>query len=229
MKMKRRLALALLGLGMLSFALYGCGLSNYERYELGVPFEWQARPDYCVPASVLMWRLYDGLPRISQTTIYNWLGGRPCLATDVPPAVNHFTNTFDAYLDIEFSPSALEMEQLVARQITAEAAGSPVIAIVGPARDHVGVINGGKYRREGSNYVWEFLFFHDPARGEGLYYTSSQWLSEFCDAGFGHCGQILSFNATTAWQTYYDEYKNFLFIYGGGSSCKPSDCGPYEY
>ena len=229
MKVKRRYVPTFLGLIMLSLALSGCNLSLYERYELGVPFEWQEQSDYCVPASVLMWRLFDGLPRVSQSSIYNWLGGRPCNALDVPSAVNHFTNTFDAYLDIEFSPSSDERDQLVARQIVAEDRGTPVIAIVGPARNHVGVIDGGKYKKQqGSYYVWEFLFFHDPARGEGLYYTSSDWMEEFCGGGFSHCGQILSNNAITGWTNYYATYRNSIFLYGGDGNPCIGSCGPYE-
>ncbi len=229
MTTKRRPILALLGLAILNLALSGCGLSLYERYELGVPYVSQGPDDYCVPASVLMWRLYDGLSPVSQTTIYNWLGGHACLATDVPPAVNHFTNTFDSYLDIVFNPSDLDKDELIARQIVAEDQATPVIALVGPQRNHVGVINGGKYKKQGSYYVWEFLFFHDPGEGEGLNYSSSSWLQFFCDAGYSHCAQILSANATSGWQNYYATYKNSLWLYGGGEPCTPSVCGPYEY
>jgi hypothetical protein len=228
MEMIRRHGLSLLGLAMLGVAFSGCGLSPYERYELGVPYRPQDQFNYCVPASVLMWRLYDGLPSVSQASIFNWIGGPPCYPDDVPVAVNHFTNTFDTYLDIVDNPSGLDVEQLVARQITAEDQGTPVIAIVGPQRNHVGVINGGKYKKQGQYYVWEFLFFHDPADGEGLEYSSSHWLQFFCDGGFPFCGQILSSAATTGWQNYHAYYKNWIMLYGGGGVCLPRDCGPYE-
>jgi hypothetical protein len=176
-----------------------------------------------------MWRLYDGLPAVSQTTIYNWLGGHACNPTDVPSAVNHFTNTFDTYLDVVFSPSQLEREELVARQITSEDRLSPVIAIVGSARNHVGVINGGSYTRQGSYYEWEFLYFHDPKPfGQNSYYTARQWMDFFCRTGYSYCGQILSVNASSGWQNYYASYGSNILLYGGGESCLPRDCGPYE-
>jgi hypothetical protein len=111
-----------------STLLAGCRLGSYEDYQLGVPYRQQEQYNYCVPASVLMWRLYDGLPAVSQTTIYNWLGGQACNPTGVPSALSHFTNTFDTYLDVVFSPSQLDREELVARQITAEDGRTPVIA-----------------------------------------------------------------------------------------------------
>jgi hypothetical protein len=212
-----------------STLLSGCRLGSYEDYRLGVPYRQQEQDDYCVPASVLMWRLYDGLPAVSQTTIYNWLGGQACNPTDVPSAVSYFTNTFDTYLDIVFSPSQLDREELVARQITAEDRQTPVIAIVGSARDHVGVINGGRYTKQGSYYEWEFLYFHDPKPGgQNSYYSARQWMDFFCRTGYGYCGQILSASAASGWQNYYSSYGDSVLLYGGGESCLPRDCGPYE-
>jgi hypothetical protein len=207
-----------------------CNLSLYETYELGVPYRAQVQRDYCVPASILMWRLYDRLSEIPQRDIYNYLGGQACSPFDVPDGVNHFTNTFDSYFDVVFSPLQQDREELIARQITSEDRGVPVIAIVGDARNHVGVINGGKYSRKGSYYQWDFLFFHDPARGEGLYYASSDWLEHFCSATHSYCGQILSSNAATGWKDYYAYYRNSILLYGGGGeACTPRTCGPIEY
>ena len=225
-----RFCVPLLILLLASTLLAGCNIGASENYQLGVPYRQQERDDYCVPASVLMWRLYDGLPAVSQTTIYTWLGGHACNPTDVPPAVNHFTDTFDAYLDLVFSPSQLDREELVARQIRSEDQLSPVIAIVGSARNHVGVINGGRYTRSGSYYEWDFLYFHDPKPfGENAYYSARQWMDVFCSSGYPYCGQILSSNATSGWQNYYATYGNSILLYGGGESCLPKDCGPYEY
>lgn len=82
-----------------------------------MPHRQQIQFNYCVPASILMWRLWDGLPEISQDTIWTWLGGPPCTPEEVPPGVNHFTNTYDAVLDEVYGPSTTEWEELFARQI----------------------------------------------------------------------------------------------------------------
>ena len=229
MKSRPRSFSSPLFLVILSASLLSCNLSLYETYELGVPFRWQDQNDYCVPASILMWRLYDGLSDIPQRDIYNYLGGRACNPTDVPSGVSRFTNTFDSYLDVVFSPSTLDREEMIARQITSEDRSVPVIAIVGSARNHVGVVNGGKHSRQGTYYQWDFLYFHDPAEGEGLYYTSSRWLDFFCSRSYSFCGQIISAGATAGWKDYFASFRNSVLLYGGDDvPCRPN-CGPYEY
>lgn len=211
-----------------SITFAGCRIGLTEDYRLGVPYEEQEQFDYCVPASVLMWREYDGIGKIPQSTIYNWLGGHACSPYDVPRAVNNFTNTFDAYLDLAYSPSETARRELVARQITSEDNRSPVIAIVGSSRNHVGVINGGKYAKNGSLYEWDFLYFHDPAPGgENSYFAADRWMDYFCGPGYGYCGQILSSGATTGWQNYYATYGNSIY-YGGSATCIGARCGPYQ-
>jgi hypothetical protein len=54
-------------------------------------------------------------------------------------------------------------------------------------------------------------------------------MDTFCSSGAGYCGQILSANATTGWQNYYASYGGSILLYGGGESCRPSECGPIEY
>lgn len=218
--LQRFVALNLLWLG-------GCSL--LEDYRIGVPYRRQEQSNYCVPASVLMWRLYDRLPEISQTSIFNWLGGSACTADEVPGAVNHFTNTFDTYLDVVLSPSQTETEELTARQVVSLDSRVPVIAIVGTARNHVGVINGGKYKKQGDYYQWEFVYFQDPRPfGEDSYYGARQWLDFFCGAGFSHCGQVVSSAAVTGWEYQYLKYGNYVLIYGSAEPCPPRGCGLYE-
>ncbi len=164
-----------------------------------------------------MWRLYDGLPEISQATIYTWLGGRACQPDDVPPAISHFTNTFDSYLDLVYNPTQAQIDQMVARQITSIDRRTPVIPIVYPARNHVGVVNGGKYTNQGGGYYrWEYLYFHnpDPAVGANDYYTASRWLREFCDFSYPYCGQVISARAIVNWQSNYVSYGGKVTIYG---------------
>ena len=169
MKTGRCRPLLLLCLVILGFCLAGCGLSLYERYELRVPFRYQERNDYCAPASVLMWRLYDGLSPVSQTTIYNWVGRRACLATEVPSAVNHFTNTSDAYLDIVFNPSDRNVEDLIARQITAEE--QPVYDALKENRLRVQIVRVENWDLSRCGSIrpvpyYNLLRFYDPVSGE---------------------------------------------------------------
>lgn len=97
----------------------GCTIPNNQEFKLGVPHVQQEEFNYCVPASILMWRLYDGLPAVSQEEIFDFIGGPPCTPDAVPAGVNHYTNVFDARLDLEDSTFLIDnIRDIVARQIT---------------------------------------------------------------------------------------------------------------
>src|SRR5947209_3000623 len=137
-------------LGLLSALLFsGCNLQPDVGSTLGVPYRSQEQFNYCTPASVLMWRRYDGLPEVSQTTIFNWMGGTGSTnQIRVAQAVNAFTYTRDAYWDN--APSS-DYKSMAARQITAFSTGTPSIVVV--RYDHTGVINGGQYHVQGQYKV----------------------------------------------------------------------------
>lgn len=218
----------------LSASLAGCGgtIDDGENVNLGIPYREQEEFNYCIPASIQMWRLHDDLPFVSQDAIFNWLGGPPCTAEDVPAGVNHFTNTNDAYLDVSFNPTATDRDEMIARQVTSYDNARPAITVVYPTRDHVGVINRGKYDDEGAYWTWEWLRFHnpDPAYGGNYYYGAQDWIDEFCAPGFSHCAQIVSSSATAGWNPNQSTYQPYLAINGGGGpvicNYKPWICDP---
>lgn len=202
-----------------ALGLTACSIPSGQGFKIGVPFRQQTQVNYCVPASILMWRLWDGLPAVSQGSIWSWLGGPPCTADEIPAGITHFTNTFDSYLDINLTPSATEREHMVARQIQSVGEnGMPVIPVVRLSKDHVGVINGGKYHRDGAVNVWDFVYFHDPANFFGdEYFGASEWLDYFCNEFDSHCAQVVSFAATSGWLQSLQTYGASVEPYGGCS------------
>ncbi len=202
-------------------------------YHLGVPYREQEQFNYCVPASILMWRLYDGLPEVSQTSIFNAIGGPPCDGLDAAYGVRIYTNSgYDAFFDHIYYPSETQRDEMVSRQIVSEDTGVPVIAVVYPDKNHVGVINGGKYEQLSSGYwQWDFLYFNNPDPFQRTHdkYSAGEWLGEFCDTFDSECGQVLSDAATGPWSSYYNTYKDSVAVYGGGGGCRPAECGPPKY
>lgn len=200
------------------FLAAGCGIPEDQGFTRGIPFRQQIRSNYCVPASILMWRLYDGLPEISQHVIFEEMGGTPCTVDQVPAGVSQFTRTFDTFADIEFAPTEGDVKRIVARQITAVGESRfPAIAVVGLAKDHVGVLDGGKYRfDESSNLnVWETVYFHDPGESFGdREFGASQWLDFFCREGQFHCAQVVSSSSILGWDTNLNLYGSSITFYG---------------
>lgn len=204
-------AVALLALGIFTSA---CGyVGTNSDVDLGVPYQAQDPNSFdCGPASVLMWRLYDGRSEISQQTIGDWMGGTSCGVhqEDIAAAVNHFTNTSDAAWDLA---GDVEYEGFFSRQITSIDNGVPVIAILDGGL-HAGVVNGGKWHENADgNYQWDYVYFHDPATVANDYYSAGFWQDVNCA---GACQQIASFNASEAWAYNLDTYGDDVVVGGGG-------------
>lgn len=191
---------------------------------LGVPYVEQERFNYCVPASIAMWRGYDGLPEMSQDEIWNQLGGAPCDGLDAALGVRLLTNSGgDAYLDLE-TPAL--SEDFLARQLASINNRVPVMVIVGPARNHVGVINGGSYQLNASSgYRWNTVLFHDPAYGPNLEYSSSDWVEHSCRSYWSYCGQIISYGASANWVVDLQTFGSQIELYDGTSCCNQE----YQY
>ena len=199
---------------LLSVALVcGACIPPDTGYMLGVPYRAQDRFNYCTPASVLMWRLYDGLPEISQTTIFNWMGGQGCTnQLRVRDAVNNFTATHDVYWD---NARSTEYRSMAARQATSIDQGIPVIVVV--RFNHTGVLNGGKWHEDNVWDVWDFVYFHDPdpAYGANFRWVAGDWLDQFCPSNQTFCDQIISGSATAAWESNLQVYGGSVQVYGG--------------
>ncbi|HYU33454.1 MAG TPA: hypothetical protein VEW48_14960 [Thermoanaerobaculia bacterium] len=182
-----------------------------QDHKLNIPYRAQEQFNYCTPAAVLMWRLYDGLVTVSQTTIFNWMGGTGNTnQINVANAVNYFTNTRDAYWD---SGSPTTYRQMAARQITAFDRSIPSIVVIN--YDHVVIVNGGSWHTDPNYRVWDEVFAHDPDPfwGANRYFSAGSWIYSFCPPGNRYCDQIISSGATYDWSTNYTTY-NDTKIYG---------------
>lgn len=178
---------------------------------LPIPFRTQEQFNYCVPATVLMWRLYDGLPAVSQNSIFNWLGGNTN-QIQAANAVNHFTHTHDAYWD---GGSSSDYREMGARQITAFERQYPSIAVI--HTDHTVVLTGGKYHMEGNYKVWDYVRVHDPDPnfgGKHMQWSAGQWLSMFCGRGQTYCDQIVSDLAVDGWYQNMASHIDTFRVYG---------------
>lgn len=194
--------------------LSGCGLVGLKKdVKLGVPYRAQDPNSLnCGPASVLMWRLFDGLPEISQASIGAWMGGSNCGYGEarIADGVRHFTNTTDAYVDYE---GEINHEEFFSRQITSIDRRKPVIAIVNSF--HAGVVNGGKWRTlPAGRYEWDYVYFHDPLTLANDYYASGEWLFASCPAGSETCTQIVSNSGTIGWQSNFAAFGTLVQLYG---------------
>lgn len=194
--------------------LLGCGSGGQNRdVHLGVPYRAQAPGSMdCGPASVLMWRLYDGLPEVSQTSINQWMGGSSCGFNEptIAAAVNYFTYTHDAYADYEGLEFA---EDFFSRQITSIDNSTPVIPVINSF--HAGVINGGKWKKlTNGKYEWDYVYVHDPLTFANDYYVAGDWLYTNCPLGSDTCAQVVSSGATFGWQGNYSTYGTRTRVYG---------------
>jgi len=209
------------GLAALLLCSFACGglFQGTGAPTLGVPYRAQEQFNYCVPASIAMWRAYDGVPEMSQTQIWNALGGPPCTGLDAAFGVRQFTSSgIDAFLNTT-SPS--QRDEFFGRQMTSIDSRVPVMVIVSSFRNHVGIINGGSYYLTGSTerYTWNTVLFHDPGIGPDQEFDSAGWIAYTCDPSFGYCGQIISDGATFAWDFHVQAYGSSIDLYDGTPCC----------
>ncbi|RMH17083.1 MAG: hypothetical protein D6696_16650 [Acidobacteria bacterium] len=172
-----------------------CNIGSQQRFLLRVPYRAQERGSLdCGPASVLMWRLYDGLSEISQSVISESMGGT-CFGTSeqkIADAVNEFTLTRDAIWDLS---SGIDPAGFMSRQITSIDTLTPVIAIINGGF-HAGVVNGGIWSQlEPGLYQWDSVYFHDPDLGPNVVFSASAWIDASCAPGTP-CSQIISVSAS---------------------------------
>ena len=219
MKYLRLTARRLAALGV-ALSLSACGATSTDDIDLDVPFVAQDNNFYCGPASVLMWRLDDGLPPVSQTEIANYMGTDDSCGTFayyLDDGVRAFTNSgWDAQWDAD---DYSNRDYFVARQITSIDSYIPVIAI--PSSFHAGVINGGHHHEvsgSGGMRQWDYVYFHDPQIGPDRYYDAEDWLNEQCSYSGDACEQIISSSATGGWYNNYSEHSDDVIVGGGGGS-----------
>lgn len=168
-----------------------------------------------------MWRAYDGLSPVTQTEIFEAVGGAPCDLYDAADGARMFTSSgSDAYPDV-VSPS--QGEDFLARQLTSIDRAVPVIVIVNPWRDHVVIVNGGSYGYNSmdDDYTWSTVVFHDPDPfvGSNQELNSNEWIEYTCHDTFSHCGQVVSNGASYNWASHTSVYRPQVKLYDGGATC----------
>lgn len=162
----------------------GCG-GNCGNLDLHVPFVFDEDFFLCVPSSILMWRLYDGLPTTSKIGIANSVGCNwqyvGCTTQEAVSGVRLFTVTGrDAYLDDYGGigdPDTL-LAEYASREITSMVNGVPVLGIVNGA-SHAVVITSGNYTtRSDGLKQWDWVYVNDPSDSPGYTkYSAGAWLN----------------------------------------------------
>ena len=197
----------------------GCNIQSYQGFRMGVPFRMQPQGSLdCGPASVQMWIAYDQLPEPSLQEIGQYMGGTSCGVSEqaIADAVNHFTNTHDAYWDFE---AYTDYEGFMSRQITSVDNYTPVIPII--VFNHAVVLNGGDWHPlSGLAYQWDFVYYHDPEVGPNVKRGTYQWRDMNCPPG-GVCEQIISSVASAAWASNLANYSETIY---DSSGCGSGSC-----
>ena len=89
------------------------------------------------------------------------------------------------------------------------------MAVVGPSQNHVGIINGGQYHEDlEGRRVWDFVYFHDPARVANDRYSAANWLNFFCREFQNHCAQVVSSSGIIGWDSYLQSFGSSVWYYG---------------
>lgn len=215
--------IALVAVGFMLVFAGDCYTPPPPDTSLGVPFRTQPQWDYCGAASVLMWRLYNGMGEVSQDSIYTWMGGSGAGVSPqaIANGASFWANVYDATVDWGAEEPIEYQREFFARQISSINNNTPVIAIV-DGGFHAGVINGGTWHEDSATgmNVWNDVKFHDPKGYANRYFSSAAWQS-FSVAGYNTYTQIVSNGATYGWQTDYADYGDTVVNSSGGGYHEP--------
>ena len=227
----RTLLFSLMMTLLLASSTVGCFGPDYH---LGVPYREQEAYNYCVPASILMWRLYDGLPELSQSTIFNGLGGAPCDGLDAAYGVALYTASgYDAYFDHVFGPSETERNEMVSRT---DHFGGRGCTCDGSCLSYEKTMwessMEGSTRKKEHLLAVELLVLSQP---RSLLLAPTSTTRPECGSPISvkpsipSAGQVISGSAAGAWSSNYSAYGDSVAVYGGGGGCLPGECGPPKY
>jgi len=87
--------------------------------------------------------------------------------------------------------------------------------------NHAVILNGGDWHPlQGQAYQWDFVYYHDPLRGQNRKRGSSEWLDINCPPG-GVCEQIISSAASAAWGSNLATYGENVY---DNSGCGSGNC-----
>jgi hypothetical protein len=210
---------------LLMLLAVACNIPPDAGKKLGVPFRAQEQFNYCAATNIQMWRLYHGLPSVSQQSIFNWMGSFPgaCGSNQlgVQAALRHFTNAFDATW-ITMSNNIGVYDKMAAQQITSIDSGEPVAVVID--FDHVVLINGGLWEEFNGSNRWNFVYVHNPAFSFGnTKYVASDWLDAFCPGFYPFCEHFASLNAIEGWNVNLSAFGSTVTVYGTAPGSGPFD------
>ena len=147
-------------------------------FSLGVPWYQQQGTQYCGAASIQMWAGYDKR-YYTQSSIATAIGLDPASGVSreaILGGVHQFTSSgAGAILDY---PGGVGDPRAIfdSGEITSMNSRVPVLPIVNGGL-HAGVIDGGEWHMndDGSLYVWDTVYFHDPLSAPDRSILAGDW------------------------------------------------------
>lgn len=185
--------------------------------DLNVPFRNQIGWDYCGAANVLMWRLYNGGNEISQSTIYNSMGGAGAGVSPeaIASGVAQYAFVPNAIVDREACDDGPydKRDVIAARQIASVDEREPAVVIV-DAGYHAVLINGGDWHEDSSTGldVWDYTYVHDPDDRADVYKVAGDWVAWFT-SGYT-CEQVVDEYAVGNAGYYLETYGSSVSVRG---------------
>jgi hypothetical protein len=162
-----------------------------------------------------MWRLYDGLPEVTQAEIANGIGctiGQGASKSAITNGVNLFT-TSGANAVLDYGPNSGTLDYLQGVYFSAEIAsiggGTPFIAYINSGLHSV-IVTGGRWDYENGHYRWNTVRYHDPLEGANQEAVAADWIEDT----YGQAHTIVSSYVAGA-VAGYEEYENVVTYWGG--------------
>ena len=186
---------------------------------LAVPWVGQENSEYCGPASILMWALYDGVSGLTQTAIGTHIGtsvSSGSSPSQIVAGVDYFTRSGrDAGLAYRGGTTD-EQGVYYSQEVTSINSGTPFVAFIFGAT-HAGVASGGSWHYDDSSglYVWDSVTLQDPIAGPGITYIAGQWTDE-------DVGHVMSASASAQASYNYDTYGGSVGMRGSSGTIRPA-------
>ena len=186
-------------------------------FSLGVPWYQQQGPQYCGAASVQMWAGFDRL-FFTQSGIATTMGLDPAHGVDrgaIQLGVNRFTSS-GSTAQLAYACCTGDFRAIFdSGEITSMNSRVPVLSIVNGGL-HAGVVDGGEWHLndDGTLYVWDTVFFHDPEIRPDITFLASDW-DNYTES------HIITPSALAAAQSNYSQYGGVVVERGSARDRNP--------
>jgi hypothetical protein len=205
----------ILAAAALALGIDGCHQTETD-WQLAVPWIMQETPNWCAPACIEMWILYDHSPDPGQEAIWDWILHWP-MVDRIAMAVNYYTTLEDVWADALDARAPIETNGWFARQVTSIANGQPVI-VGEPIEGHAVVAKGGKWHHDTQwgMRIWDYVYVNDPwyqPFNNQIMFDRWQRLTD-CICPLGYCEQVISGGATAGWESYLSTYGPEIWVRG---------------